>query len=168
MVLEQDFQLAPIKIMANSKQKSVHMVLRVGEELLTSTESIVWRLKEYFEDLINPTNMHSEEEAISKDFKLSSVIIGVEVSGSLKCSGSTMGVDELLKAVDVTGLFMVDTSLQHCVDIGDLAFGVADRCGSYPFQEGGPVGVFQLPGITLLSLPGKVLQGVGEESPAAS
>ena len=31
--------------------------------MLISTESIVWRWKDYFKDLINPTNTHSKEEA---------------------------------------------------------------------------------------------------------
>ena len=48
----------------------VHIVLSVGGELLTSTEPIVWQRKEYFEDLLNATNMHSEKEAKPEDFGL--------------------------------------------------------------------------------------------------
>ena len=47
--------------------------------------------------------------------------------------------------------------LQNGLKMGDRAFGVADRCGHVPFQEGESEGVFQLLGITLLSLPGKGL-----------
>ena len=40
---------------------------------------------------------------------------------------------------------MVDTPLQHFVDIEDCAFGVVNSGGCSPFQEGGPESVFQLP-----------------------
>ena len=48
---------------------------------------------------------------------------------------------------------MVETPLQHCMDIGDCAFGVANGCDGSPFQEGGPEGVFQLPGDYILQPP---------------
>ena len=35
----------------------------LSTQLLTSTDSIVRQWKEYFEDLLNPTNTHSEKEA---------------------------------------------------------------------------------------------------------
>ena len=50
------------------------------EEILTSTESIVWWWKEYFKDLLNPTNTYSTEE----DFGLVFLIKGVEVAGAVK------------------------------------------------------------------------------------
>ena len=59
-------------------------VFSVGGELLILTESVVQRWKEYFEDLLNPTNMHSEGEAGPNDFGLGSVIIGLEVAGVVK------------------------------------------------------------------------------------
>ncbi|KAI3367863.1 hypothetical protein L3Q82_026696 [Scortum barcoo] len=37
--------------------------VRAGGELLTSTEDIVGRWKKYFEDLLNPTDLPSSEEA---------------------------------------------------------------------------------------------------------
>ena len=39
------------------------------------------------------------------------------------------------------------------MDIGDCVFGVADRCGGSPFQEGGPESVFQVPGDCNPQLP---------------
>ena len=38
-------------------------VLSQGGDLLTRTEDVVGRWKEYFEDLLNPTNTPSVEEA---------------------------------------------------------------------------------------------------------
>ena len=67
--MEQDFQPVPKKFwqtvwrLRRGKQNPVLMVLSVGGELLTSTESIVRRWKEFFEDLLNPNNTYSEEEA---------------------------------------------------------------------------------------------------------
>ena len=54
------------------------------EELLTSTESIVRRWKEYFEDLFNPTNTHSKEEAEPEGFRLGSPITKVKVAVAVK------------------------------------------------------------------------------------
>ena len=62
---------------------------------------------------------------------------------------------------------MADTPLQHCVDFGDCAFGVADRCGCPPFQEEGPEGVFHILSNHTSQSQG-LLQGAGEESTDAS
>ncbi|KAI3369436.1 hypothetical protein L3Q82_007657 [Scortum barcoo] len=45
------------------KQCSANTVYSAGGELLTSTGDIVGRWKEYFEDLLNPTDLPSTEEA---------------------------------------------------------------------------------------------------------
>ena len=61
---------------------------------MTSTESIVqlWR-----EDLLNPANTHSEEEAEPEDFGLDSPITGAEVTGAVQHlhSSSSPGLDEI-------------------------------------------------------------------------
>ena len=86
----QDFQLAPKnfgKLFGSSGEESgthVHMVLRVGWELLTSTVSIIQQWKEYFDDLLNPTKTHSKEEAKLKDFGLGSLITRVGVARAVK------------------------------------------------------------------------------------
>ena len=56
-------------------------VFSVGGKLLTSTDSIVRQWKEYFEDFLNPTNTHSEEEAELEDSGLGSPITEAEVAG---------------------------------------------------------------------------------------
>ncbi|KAI3377561.1 hypothetical protein L3Q82_008723 [Scortum barcoo] len=45
------------------KQYSANTVYSAGGELLTSTGDIVGRWKKYFEDLLNPTDLPSSEEA---------------------------------------------------------------------------------------------------------
>ncbi|KAI3372276.1 hypothetical protein L3Q82_022781 [Scortum barcoo] len=46
--------------------------VRVGGELLTSTGDIVGRWKKYFEDLLNPTDLPSNEEAEAGDSEVDS------------------------------------------------------------------------------------------------
>ncbi|TKS65499.1 putative uncharacterized transposon-derived protein [Collichthys lucidus] len=65
---------------------------------------------------------------------------------------------EFLKALDV----LVDTSLQHRVDIAGSASGLADRGGGCPLQKGDRRMRSNYRGITLLSLPRKVFSGVLE------
>ncbi|KAI3358729.1 hypothetical protein L3Q82_015131 [Scortum barcoo] len=48
--------------------------VRAGGELLTSTEDIVGRWKKYFEDLLNPTDLSSNEEAEAGDSEVDSSI----------------------------------------------------------------------------------------------
>ena len=84
---------------------SLHTVVSVGGEFLTAPESIVRQWNEYFKNLLDPTNKHSEEKAEPEDFKLGSLITGAVKQ---HCSRSTPGVDEirpkLLKVLDVVGL----------------------------------------------------------------
>uniref|UniRef100_A0A3Q3WML6 phospholipase A2 n=1 Tax=Mola mola TaxID=94237 RepID=A0A3Q3WML6_MOLML len=69
---------------------------------------------EYLEDLLNPTNTHSVEEAEPED-----------------SWAGAHGVDEIrlefLKFLAVVGLSFADMPLQHCMDIGDRTFGVGDK-----------------------------------------
>ncbi|KAI3352186.1 hypothetical protein L3Q82_020995 [Scortum barcoo] len=51
-----------------------------GGELLTSTEDIVGRWKKYFEDLLNPTDLPSNEEAEDGDSEVDSSITQAEVT----------------------------------------------------------------------------------------
>ncbi|KAI3364814.1 hypothetical protein L3Q82_000924 [Scortum barcoo] len=53
---------------------------RAGGELLTSTEDIVGRWKKYFEDLLNPTDLPSSEEAEAGDSEVDSSITQAEVT----------------------------------------------------------------------------------------
>ncbi|KAI3361649.1 hypothetical protein L3Q82_002014 [Scortum barcoo] len=53
---------------------------RAGGELLTSTGDIVGRWKKYFEDLLNPTDLPSNEEAEAGDSEVDSSITQAEVT----------------------------------------------------------------------------------------
>ncbi|KAI3366015.1 hypothetical protein L3Q82_009843 [Scortum barcoo] len=82
-----------------------------GGELLTSTEDIVGRWKKYFEDLLNPTDLPSNEEAEDGDSEVDSSITQAEVTEVVQQaprSGKAPGVDEIrpeyLKSLDVVGL----------------------------------------------------------------
>ncbi|KAI3366826.1 hypothetical protein L3Q82_009240 [Scortum barcoo] len=83
---------------------------RAGGELLTSTGDIVGRWKKYFEDLLNPTDLPSNEEAEAGDSEVDSSITQAEVT-EVVCKllgGKAPGVDEIrpeyLKSLDVVGL----------------------------------------------------------------
>ncbi|KAI3354352.1 hypothetical protein L3Q82_018879 [Scortum barcoo] len=56
------------------KQYSANTVYSAGGELLTSTGDIVGRWKKYFEDLLNPTDLPSSEEAEAGDSEVDSSI----------------------------------------------------------------------------------------------
>ena len=50
-------------MLRKGKQGPSHVVLGMGEELLTQTGHIMEQWKEHFEDLLSPTTMSSIEEA---------------------------------------------------------------------------------------------------------
>ncbi|KAI3361883.1 hypothetical protein L3Q82_002205 [Scortum barcoo] len=52
-----------VRRLRRGKQYSANTVYSAGGELLTSTGDIVGRWKKYFEDLLNPTDLPSNEEA---------------------------------------------------------------------------------------------------------
>ncbi|KAL7857954.1 hypothetical protein AOLI_G00180560 [Acnodon oligacanthus] len=132
-------------------------VFSKGGETLTSSEDIVGRWKEHFEELLNP-----EASGVSSSISLVEV---TEVVGKL-FSGKALGVDEIrpemLKALDIVGL----SWLTHLCNI-------AWTSGTVPldWQTGVVVPIFKKGdrrvcanywGITLLSLPGKVYAKVLE------
>ncbi|KAI3359221.1 hypothetical protein L3Q82_002742 [Scortum barcoo] len=92
------------------KQYSANTVYSAGGELLTSTGDIVGRWKKYFEDLLNPTDLPSNEEAEAGVSEVDSSITQAEVTEVVRklLSGKAPGVDEIrpeyLKSLDVVGL----------------------------------------------------------------
>ncbi|KAK3561507.1 hypothetical protein QTP86_006177 [Hemibagrus guttatus] len=92
------------------KQFSANTVYSGGGELLTSTGDIVRRWKEYFEDLLNPTDMPFIEEAGAEDSEVDSSITQAEVTEVVQqpLGGKAPGMDEIrpeyLKSLDVVGL----------------------------------------------------------------
>ncbi|KAI3362710.1 hypothetical protein L3Q82_001777 [Scortum barcoo] len=72
-----------VRRLRRGKQYSAsHTVYSAGGELLTSTEDIVGRWKKYFdfEDLLNPTDLPSSEEAGAGDSEVDSSITQAEVT----------------------------------------------------------------------------------------
>ncbi|KAI3373105.1 hypothetical protein L3Q82_006434 [Scortum barcoo] len=71
--MEEDYRSASkrfwqtVRRLRRGKQYSANTVYSAGGELLTSTEDIVGRWKKYFEDLLNPTDLPSSEEAEAGD-----------------------------------------------------------------------------------------------------
>ncbi|KAI3372494.1 hypothetical protein L3Q82_022695 [Scortum barcoo] len=129
---------------------------------------IVGRWKKYFEDLLNPTDLPSNEEAEDGDSEVDSSITQAEVTEVVRklLGGKAPGVDEIrpeyLKSLDVVGLSWL-TRLCN----------IAWRLGTVPleWQTGVVVPLFKkgdrrvcsnYRGITLLSLPGKVYARVLE------
>ncbi|KAI3357062.1 hypothetical protein L3Q82_015445 [Scortum barcoo] len=158
-----------VRRLRRGKQYSANTVYSAGGELLTSTEDIVGRWKKYFEDLLNPTDLPSNEEAEDGDSEVDSSITQAEVTEVVRASssgGKAPGVDEIrpeyLKSLDVVGLSWL-TRLCN----------IAWRLGTVPleWQTGVVVPLFKkgdrrvcsnYRGITLLSLPGKVYARVLE------
>ncbi|KAI3352252.1 hypothetical protein L3Q82_005230 [Scortum barcoo] len=143
--MEEDYRSASkrfwqtVRRLRRGKQYSANTVYSAGGELLTSTGDIVGRWKKYFEDLLNPTDLPSNEEAEAGVSEVDSSITQAEVTEVVRKlrSGKAPGVDEIrpeyLKVSGCCGAVLADTPLQHCME-----------------------------GITLLSLPGKVYARVLE------
>ncbi|KAI3356606.1 hypothetical protein L3Q82_017807 [Scortum barcoo] len=111
-----------------------------GGELLTSTGDIVGRWKKYFEDLLNPTDLPSNEEAEAGDSEVDSSITQAEVTEVVRklLSGKAPGVDEIrpeyLKSLDVVGLSWLTRLCNIAWRLGTvIASGVANRGGGPSF-----------------------------------
>ncbi|XP_070689082.1 paralemmin 1a [Pempheris klunzingeri] len=134
--MEKDFRVASRKF-----RQSIHW-LRKGKQgrggkLLTPTEDIVGRWKEHFEELVNPTNTSSVEEAESEDSgEASSVSLAVslaEVAEVVKklLGGKALWVDdirpEMLKALDIVGLSWLTCLFSVVWRVGEAVCHQQDR-----------------------------------------
>ncbi|KAI3353374.1 hypothetical protein L3Q82_019912 [Scortum barcoo] len=93
--MEEDYRSASkrfwqtVRRLRRGKQYSANTVYSAGGELLTSTEDIVGRWKKYFEDLLNPTDLPSSEEAEAGDSEeVDSSITQAEVTEVVRPSSS--------------------------------------------------------------------------------
>ncbi|KAK3568497.1 hypothetical protein QTP86_008636 [Hemibagrus guttatus] len=114
--MEKDYQTASGKFwqtvwrLRRGKQLSANTVFSGGGELLASTGDIVGGWKEYFEDLLNPTDTPSVEEPEAEDSEIDSFITQAEVTEVVQqlLGGKAPWVDEIcpeyLKSLDVVGL----------------------------------------------------------------
>ncbi|KAI3374782.1 hypothetical protein L3Q82_021332 [Scortum barcoo] len=102
-VMEEDYRSASkrfwqtVRRLRRGKQYSANTVYSAGGELLTSTGDIVGRWKKYFEDLLNPTDLPSNEEAEAGVSEVDSSITQAEVTEVVRklLSGKAPGVDEI-------------------------------------------------------------------------
>ena len=171
--MEKDFRVASkrfwttIKRLRRGKQCSVSTVYSAGGELLNSTGDVVDRWKEYFEDLLNPTEAPSSGgEAGPEEPVVDSPISGVEVAEVVKKlrGGKAPGVDEIrpdyLKALDVVGLSWLTRLCNIAWTSGVVPLDWQTGVVVPLFIKGDRRVCSNYRGITLLSLPGKVFSGV--------
>uniref|UniRef100_A0A8C6NIQ5 Reverse transcriptase domain-containing protein n=1 Tax=Nothobranchius furzeri TaxID=105023 RepID=A0A8C6NIQ5_NOTFU len=172
--MEQDFHTASrrfwstIRRLRGGKQCATNTIYSGDGVLLTSTQDVVDRWAEYFEDLLNPTDTSSSEEAESGDFGLASQISGAEVTEVVKklLCGKAPGVDEIrpefLKALDVVGLCWLTRLCNIAWTSGAVPLDWQTGVVVPLFKKGDRRVCSNYRGITLLSLPGKVYSGVLE------
>ncbi|TWW80198.1 hypothetical protein D4764_01G0000130 [Takifugu flavidus] len=172
--MENDFRMASkrfwttIRHLRRGKQCTVNTVYIGDGVLLTSTRDVVDRWKEYFEDLLNPTNRPSSEEVGPGDLEMGSHISGAEVAEVVKklLGGKAPGVDEIrpefLKALDVVGLSWLTRLCNIAWTSGAVPLDWQTGVVVPLFKKGDRRVCSNYRGITLLSLPGKVYSGVLE------
>ncbi|TWW64123.1 hypothetical protein D4764_03G0011310 [Takifugu flavidus] len=172
--MDNDFRMASkrfwttIRRLRKGKQCTVNTVYGGDGVLLTSTRDVVDRWKEYFEDLLNPTNTPSSEEVGPGDLEMGSHISGAEVAEVVKklLGGKAPGVDEIrpefLKALDVVGLSWLTRLCNIAWTSGAVPLDWPTGVVVPLFKKGDRRVCSNYRGITLLSLPDKVYSGVLE------
>ncbi|KAK3558549.1 hypothetical protein QTP86_019017 [Hemibagrus guttatus] len=172
--MEKDYRTASgkfwqtVRRLKRGKQLSANTVYGGGGELLVSTGDIVGRWKEYFEDLLNPTDTPSVEEPEAKDSEVDSFITQAEVTEvvQLLLGGKAPGVDEIcpeyLKSLDVVGLSWLTRLCNIAWRSGTVPLDWATGVVVPLFKKGDRRVCSNYRGITLLSLPGKVYSRVLE------
>ncbi|KAK3535000.1 hypothetical protein QTP70_001958 [Hemibagrus guttatus] len=150
--MEKDYRMAPGEILADCS------VPQKGE----------W--KEYFEDLLNPTDMPSVEDPEAKDSEVDSFITQAEVTEVVHqlLDGKVLGVDEIhpeyLKSLYVVGLSWLICLCNIVWQSGTVPLDWATGVVGPLFKKGDQRVCSNYRGITLLSLPGKVYSKVLERT----
>ncbi|KAK3527338.1 hypothetical protein QTP86_021955, partial [Hemibagrus guttatus] len=172
--MEKDYRTASgkfwqtVRHLRRGKQLSANTVYGGGGELLVSTGDIVGRWKEYFEDLLNPTDTPSVEEPEAEDSEVDSFITQAEVTEIVQqlLGGKAPGVDEIrpeyLKSLDVVGLSWLTRLCNIAWRSGTVPLDWATGVVVPLFKKGDRRVCSNYRGITLLSLPGKVYSRVLE------
>uniref|UniRef100_A0A8C9VLN8 Reverse transcriptase domain-containing protein n=1 Tax=Scleropages formosus TaxID=113540 RepID=A0A8C9VLN8_SCLFO len=169
--MEEDFRSASkrfwqtVRRLRGGKRCSTNTVYSGSGALLTSAEDVLGRWKEYFEDLLNPSNTPSIEEG---DLEGDSSITLAEVAEVVKklLGGKAPGVDEIrpefLKSLDVVGLSWLTRLCSIAWSSGKLPLDWQTGVVVPLFKKGDRRLCSNYRGITLLSLPGKVYARVLE------
>ncbi|KAK3514608.1 hypothetical protein QTP70_021525, partial [Hemibagrus guttatus] len=135
---------------------------------VASTGDIVGRWKEYFKDLLNPTDTPSVEEPEADDSEVDSFITQAEVTEVVQqlLGGKAPGVDEIrpeyLKSLDVVGLSWLTRLCNIVWWSGTVPLDWVTGVVIPLFKKGDQRVCSNYRGITLLSLPGKVYSRVLE------
>ncbi|KAK3509856.1 hypothetical protein QTP70_015863 [Hemibagrus guttatus] len=172
--MEKDYRTASgkfwqtVRRLRRGKQLSANTVYGGDGELLVSTGDIVRRWKEYFEDLLNPTDTPSVEEPEAGDSEVDSFITQAEVTEVVQqlIGGKAPGVDEIrpeyLNSLDVVGLSWLTRLCNIAWRSGTVPLDWATGVVVPLFKKGDRRVCSNYRGITLLSLPGKVYSRVLE------
>ncbi|KAK3517424.1 hypothetical protein QTP70_009918 [Hemibagrus guttatus] len=175
--MEKDYRTASgkfwqtVRCLRRGKQLSANTVYGGGGELLVSTGDIVRPWKEYFEDLLNPTDTPSVEEPEAEDSEVDSFITQAEVTEVVQqlLGGKAPGVDEIrpeyLKSLDVVGLSWLTRLCNIAWQSGTVPLDWATGVVVPLFKKGDRRVCSNYRGITLLSqtpFPGKVYSRVLE------
>ncbi|TWW56043.1 hypothetical protein D4764_08G0000300 [Takifugu flavidus] len=173
--MEEDFRSAPrrfwqtVRRLRGGRRQLTHTVLGVHGELLTSPGAIIRRWKEYFQELLNPTNTYPQGGTESDDQEVDHPISGAEVAEVVKQlpGGRAPGADEIrpgyLKALDVVGLSWLTRLCNIAWTSGAVPLDWQTRVVVPIFKSGDQRVCSNYKGITLLSLPGKVCARVLEK-----
>ncbi|TWW81738.1 hypothetical protein D4764_01G0015530, partial [Takifugu flavidus] len=151
------------------RRQLAHTVLGVRGELLTSPGAIIRRWKEYFQELLNPTNTYPQGGTESDDQEVDHPISGAEVAEVVKQlpGGGAPGADEIrpgyLKALDVVGLSWLTCLCNIAWTSGAVPLDCQTGVVVPIFKSGDERVCSNYRGITLLSLPGKVYARVLEK-----
>ncbi|KAK3515257.1 hypothetical protein QTP70_013021, partial [Hemibagrus guttatus] len=157
-----------VRRLRRGKQLSANTVYGGGGELLVSTGDIVGQWKEYFKDLLNPTDTPSVEEPEAEDSEVDSFITQAEVTEVVQqlLGGKAPGVDEIrpeyLKSLDVVGLSWLTRLCNIAWWSGTVPLDWVTGVVVPFFKKGDRRVCSNYRGITLLSLPGKVYSRVLE------
>ena len=133
------------------------------------TGDIVGRWEEHFEELLNPANTSSGEEAESEASGEAPPIFLAKVTEVVKqlFSGKVPGVDEIcpemLKALDIVGLSWLTRLYNVAWGSGTVPMALQTGVVVPIFKKGDRRVCSNYRGITLLSLPGKVYSRVLEK-----
>uniref|UniRef100_A0AAY5KH73 Reverse transcriptase domain-containing protein n=1 Tax=Esox lucius TaxID=8010 RepID=A0AAY5KH73_ESOLU len=164
--MEKDYRLASkrfwqtIRRLRRGKQCPTNAVYSRGGQLLTSTEDVVGRWKEYFEDLLNPAVTSSIEEAEDEGSEVDLSITRAEVTEVVKKLDEIR--PEYLKSLDVVGLSWLTRLCNIAWRSGTVPLGWQTGVVVPLFKKGDRRVCSNYRGITLLSLPGKVYARVLE------
>ncbi|KAI3373906.1 hypothetical protein L3Q82_022473 [Scortum barcoo] len=113
--MEEDYRSGLLRNLRRGKQYSANTVYSAGGELLTSSGDIIGRWKKYFEDLLNPTDLPSTEEAEAGDSSITEAEVTEVVHANFWWQGAwgwmrSALIPEYLKSLDVVRGFSQEQS----------------------------------------------------------